>query len=114
MYRRGEWVPAGRAGGGLLPPGALKLRFFVPQPALPRVAVGAPWRCSCDGCPAGLTARVRWVSPQAEFTPPVIYSNGSRSKLVFMAEAVPDAAPLPCSSPGSRWTCGWRPRARAP
>jgi ABC-type multidrug transport system ATPase subunit len=50
---------------------------------------------------------VRWVSPQAEFTPPVIYSNGSRSKLVFMAEAVPDAAALKRSSPGSRWTCGW-------
>jgi HlyD family secretion protein len=48
---------------------------------------------SCDGCAAGLRARIRWVSPQAEYTPPVIYSNASRSKLVFAVEAIPlDAA----------------------
>jgi HlyD family secretion protein len=57
MYRAGEWVPAGAPVVALLPPGALKLRFFVPQPALPRVADRRRrWR-SCDGCPAGLTAR---------------------------------------------------------
>jgi len=51
---------------------------------------------ACDGCPAGLTARISFVSPQAEYTPPVIYSNSARSKLVFMAEARPqgDAAAL--------------------
>ena len=73
----------------LLPPGALKLRFFVPEPQLGRVAVGTEVAVSCSGCPTGMTARVRHVSPQAEFTPPVIYSAGSRSKMVFMVEAVP-------------------------
>jgi len=89
MYRVGEWVPAGAPVVALLPPGALKLRFFVPEPQLGRVAVGAEVGVSCSGCPAGLTARVRHVSLQAEFTPPVIYSAGSRSKLVFMVEAWP-------------------------
>jgi HlyD family secretion protein len=91
MYRMGEWVPAGAPVVALLPPGALKLRFFVPEPQLGRVAVGTEVAVSCSGCPAGMTARVRHVSPQAEFTPPVIYSVGSRSKLVFMVEAVPAA-----------------------
>jgi HlyD family secretion protein len=91
MYRLGEWVPAGAPVVALLPPGALKLRLFVPEPQLGRVAVGADVAVSCSGCPAGLTARVRHLSPQAEFTPPVIYSTGSRSKLVFMVEAVPGA-----------------------
>lgn len=91
MYRVGEWVPAGAPVVALLPPGALKLRFFVPEPQLGRVAVGTEVAVSCSGCPAGMTARVRHVSPQAEFTPPVIYSVGSRSKLVFMVEAVPAA-----------------------
>ncbi len=89
MFRPGEFVPAGAPVVALLPPGALKVRFFVPEPLLPQAQPGREVALSCDGCPAGLTARIRYVSPQAEFTPPVIYSNGSRSKLVFMVEAVP-------------------------
>jgi HlyD family secretion protein len=91
MYRTGEWVAAGAPVVALLPPGAVKVRFFVPEPALPQAVVGRELALSCDGCPGGLRARIRFVSPQAEFTPPVIYSNDSRSKLVFMAEADPVA-----------------------
>jgi len=89
MYRPGEWVNAGAPVVALLPPAALKLRFFVPEPALARAAVGTEVRVSCDGCAADLRARIRWVSPQAEYTPPLIYSNASRSKLVFAVEATP-------------------------
>lgn len=91
LYRVGEWVPAGAPVVSLLPPGALKLRFFVPEAMLAQAVVGREVTVSCDGCAAGLRARIRYVSPQAEFTPPVIYSNDSRSKLVFMAEAEPAA-----------------------
>ena len=89
MYRPGEWVNAGAPVVALLPPGALKLRFFVPEPLLARAAVGSEVTLSCDGCAPNLRARIRWVSPQAEYTPPVIYSNASRSKLVFAVEATP-------------------------
>ena len=93
MYRPGEWVNAGAPVVALLPPSALKVRFFVPEPQLAQAAVGNEVALSCDGCAAGLRARIRWVSPQAEYTPPVIYSNASRSKLVFAVEATPlDAA----------------------
>jgi HlyD family secretion protein len=91
LYRVGEWVPAGVPVVALLPPGALKLRFFVPETMLAQAVIGREVTVSCDGCAAGLRARIRYVSPQAEFTPPVIYSNDSRSKLVFMAEAEPAA-----------------------
>lgn len=89
MYRPGEWVPAGAPVVALLPPGALKVRFFVPEPMLARATVGSEVALACDGCAAGLRARIRWVSPQAEYTPPLIYSNASRSKLVFAVEATP-------------------------
>jgi HlyD family secretion protein len=89
LTRPGEWVNAGTPVVSLLPPSALKVRFFVPEPLLPQARIGRDLMLACDGCPAGLTARIRWVSPQAEFTPPVIYSNGSRAKLVFMVEAEP-------------------------
>ncbi len=89
VHRSGEWVAAGAPVMALLPPAALKVRFFVPEPELARAVVGTQVAVSCSGCPAGSSARIRWVSPQAEFTPPVIYSAGSRSKLVFMVEADP-------------------------
>lgn len=87
LYRQGERVAAQAPVVVLLPDGALKLRFFAPEGRLASLPVGAEVRVQCDGCPQGLAARVRFVSPQAEFTPPVIYSNESRSKLVFMVEA---------------------------
>ena len=89
MYRVGEWVGAGAPVVALLPPAALKVRFFVPEPALARATVGSEVSVSCDGCASNLRARIRWVSPQAEYTPPLIYSNASRSKLVFAVEATP-------------------------
>lgn len=93
-YRVGEWVPQGSPVVALLPDAAVKLRFFVPQAALARIAPGDSVQVACDGCPSGMTAQVRFISTQAEFTPPVIFSNESRSKLVFMVEAQPqgDAA----------------------
>ena len=87
LYRRGERVPANAPVVVLLPDGALKLRLFAPQALLARIAVDSRVAVSCDGCPPDLAARVTFVSPQAEFTPPVIYSNDSRSKLVFLVEA---------------------------
>jgi HlyD family secretion protein len=100
LYRVGEQVPANAPVVVLLPEGAVKLRFFVPEPALGRLAVGQTVAASCDGCPAGLTATVDFISPQAEFTPPVIFSNDSRAKLVFMVEARPPAAARAAFKPG--------------
>jgi len=92
LFRVGEWVPAGTPVVALQPDGALKVRFFVPQARLAQVAPGMQVNVSCDGCPADLAATVRFVAPQAEYTPPVIYSNESRAKLVFLIEAQPDEA----------------------
>ena len=48
---------------------------------------------TCDGCPPDLQATIIYVSPRAEFTPPVIYSQSARAKLVFLIEARPDKMP---------------------
>lgn len=91
-YRVGEWVPAGSPVVSLLPAGSVKLRFFIPEARLAGVPVGSRIQVSCDGCGQAFVARVTWVATSAEFTPPVIYSKDNRSKLVFKAEAVADAA----------------------
>ena len=87
LYRVGEWVAAGNPVVELLPPGNIKVRFFVPQAALPRIKPGQTVSVTFDGGQHSYSATVNYISTQAEFTPPVIYSQENRAKLVFMIEA---------------------------
>lgn len=98
-YRPGEWVPAGAPVVSLLPPANAKLVFYVPETRIASIRIGDPVTVRCDGCAQPVAARVRFVSPQAEFTPPVIYSRETRAKLVFRVEAWPDT-PQPSLHPG--------------
>ena len=91
-FVKGEWVGAGAPVVAILPPENVKVRFFVPEPKLGAVKVGQPVELACDGCPAKIAAAVSYISPQAEYTPPVIYSRENRSKLVFLVEARAAAA----------------------
>jgi HlyD family secretion protein len=88
-YRAGEMVPAGKPVVALLPPGNLKVRFFVDEAALPRIKLGDTVKIQCDGCAGDLTAKVSFMARSSEFTPPVIYSLDERAKLVFLIEARP-------------------------
>jgi HlyD family secretion protein len=89
-FRQGETVQAGRPIVSMLPPGNVRVRFFVPQATLPTLKIGDRIMVACDGCTKGLAARVNFISAQAEFTPPVIYSEDERSRLVFRIEATPE------------------------
>lgn len=73
----------------ILPDGATKLRLYIPETSLQAVSVGTILSVNCDGCGAGMRARVNYVSDRPEFTPPVIYSLQSRQKLVVLIEAEP-------------------------
>lgn len=74
----------------LLPDGGVKLKLYVPEPQFSSIEVGSLLSVRCDGCPDDLTARVSYISPQPEFTPPVIYSLETRQKLVHLIEARPE------------------------
>ena len=100
FYTQGEWVPAGRPVAAILSPTNRKVRFFVHEPVLAGLRLGQAVAVSCDGCPDNLTARISYLSPQAEYTPPVIYSNQTRAKLVFMVEAAPAAGQAESLHPG--------------
>lgn len=89
-FRVGELVAAGRPVVAILPPGNMKVRFFVNEAMLPKIALDDIINIRCDGCPDGLTARVSFIARTAEFTPPVIFSLEERNKLVFMVEALPE------------------------
>ncbi|WP_173043708.1 HlyD family secretion protein [Nitrospira sp. KM1] len=88
LYREGEWVAAGRPVVALLPPQNIKVRAFVPETRVGTIHPGDPVRVSVDGVREPFIGTVSYISPKAEYTPPVIYSQESRSKLVFMIEAV--------------------------
>jgi len=89
-FRAGEMVSAGRPVLALLPPGNLKVRFFVNEAALPQVKIDQTVNIRCDGCGNRLTAKVSFIARSAQFTPPVIYSLEERGKLVYLIEARPD------------------------
>jgi HlyD family secretion protein len=89
-FREGETVPAQRPVVSILPPGNMKVRFFVSEPELPKLKVGDEVRVTCDGCAAGLTAKIYFIATTAEYTPPVIYSQDERAKLVYLIQARPD------------------------
>jgi HlyD family secretion protein len=100
LYREGEWVQAGSPVVRLLPPANVKLRFFVPEAVAGGLKPGRGVTVRCDGCEAEVPATVSYVSNEAEFTPPVIYSNETRVKLVFLVEARPSAENAPRLRPG--------------
>jgi HlyD family secretion protein len=57
---------------------------------------------ACDRCAPGLTASVSFIARQAEYTPPVIFSEAERAKLVFRVEAIPQGeSGLPIGLPVS-------------
>jgi HlyD family secretion protein len=89
LYREGEWVPAGSPVVRMLPPKNVKVRFFVPEGVVGGLKTGRNIALRCDGCPGEVPAAVTYISSEPEYTPPIIYSNETRAKLVFMVEARP-------------------------
>jgi HlyD family secretion protein len=89
FFQTGEWAPANQPILSLLPDSRIWVRFFVPERSLAAYQIGQTVRFSCDGCAKGLTAKIAYISPRPEFTPPVIYSREARDRLVYLVEAYP-------------------------
>jgi HlyD family secretion protein len=88
-FREGEMVPDKRPVLSIMPPGNMKIRFFVPETGLPKLAIGDEVKVTCDNCSADLTAKIYFIATTAEYTPPVIYSLDERNKLVYLIQARP-------------------------
>ena len=99
-YVVGDWVPAGSPVACVLPPGTVKVRFYVAETVLGRLKRGQTVTLHCDGCPAPVPATVVFIADRAEFTPPVLYSKDNRAKLVYLVEAKPAPADVSKLHPG--------------
>lgn len=98
-YRVGEWVPAGAPVVSILPPQNRVVRFFVPETRVAALRPGQAVQVRRDGAEP-VAATISYIAPRAEFTPPVIYSQDARAKLVFMVEARPNPADGAALHPG--------------
>ena len=96
----GETLAAGAPAVSLLPPGNVFVRFFIPEPELAKVHVGDKVALACDNCPPDLAGTVSFIAPRAEYTPPYIYSESTRGKFVFLAEARPPPDQATLLNPG--------------
>ncbi len=85
-FRPGEVGQMGRPIVSLLPPGAVKVRAFLPETEVGPLEIGTTATVAVDGVGQAFTGHVSFISPKAEFTPPVIYSREMRQKLSFMVE----------------------------
>jgi HlyD family secretion protein len=90
LYREGEWVPAGKPVVVLLPPQNIKVRAFVPEMRVGSIHYGDAVHVTVDGVQNPFVGKVSYISPRAEYTPPVIYSRETRAKLVYMVESIFD------------------------
>ncbi|HXV21628.1 MAG TPA: HlyD family efflux transporter periplasmic adaptor subunit [Desulfuromonadales bacterium] len=100
IFEVGEFVPASLPVVTLLPPGQIKVRFFVPEPAVGTLRIGQRVAVTFDGSGGAIDAVIVFISPRAEFTPPLIYSRETRAKLVFLVEARPAPTDAPRLHPG--------------
>ena len=106
-------VPAGRPVVALLPPGNLKVRFFVGEAVLPQLKLDDWVNISCDGCAEGIPPRSASSRAPPNSPPPVIYSLEERNKLVFLIEARPGNARTFARRPaGQRHACWRRSRSQ--
>jgi ABC-2 type transport system ATP-binding protein len=107
LFEEGEYVPAARPVVSLLPQGRIVLRFFVPEPLAGTLAPGDEVLVDFDGAETALLATVTFISPQAEYTPPVIFSRETRAKLVFLVEARPSPETPPGTAQASPFRSGF-------
>lgn len=86
-YRVGEKVKANQPVLSLLSPEYIKVLFYIPEEKLATLKIGKTIHFDCDSCSEKVAAKISYISPEAEYTPPVIYSKETRSKLMYLVRA---------------------------
>lgn len=86
-YRLGEYTIANQPILSLLAPSDIKVIFYVEEKILGQLKLGDTVTVQCDGCRQSYPAKISFISPSAEYTPPVIYSNETNAKLIYRIEA---------------------------
>lgn len=87
FFRPGEFISAGQPVLAILSPKEIRVLFYIPEPDYSRIKLGQTVWFKVDGKTQAKAVKVSFISKNAEYTPPVIYSEESKSKLVYRVEA---------------------------
>ena len=86
-FREGEFVIAQQPVVSLLTPENIRIEFFVPLTFLAKVKIGQKITFDCEGCAKNNGAVISYISPDAEYLPPLVYSRDNNANLVFRIKA---------------------------
>lgn len=86
-YRKSEFVGNQQAVLSLLTPDNVQVEFFVPVEELPNLSVGKKITFLCQGCLKSSNATISYISPEAQYIPPLVYGVENSDKLVFRIKA---------------------------
>ncbi len=100
-YLPGELVPANRSIVSLIAPENVYAVFYIPEQYLSELKLGQTVQINCDSCKQPINAKINYIATNAEYMPPVVYSDDTREKLLFRIEARPErSAALSILRPG--------------
>lgn len=83
----GELVGSAQPVLSIFDPKQLRIIFFINGKQLAMIKVGSQVKTTCDGCAGSISATVSYISTQAEYTPPVIFSREHNEKLLYRVKA---------------------------
>ncbi len=107
-YRSGEYVSAGSPILSLLAPTDIRVIFYITETALSQIKIGEKVNVYVDGQSHAQSAIINFIAPTAEYTPPIIYSNETRTKLVYRVEAAVPVAQAHHWHPGQPVDVDWQ------
>lgn len=86
-FREGEFVPSQQPILSLLTPQNIHIEFFIPNTVLNTIHLGQSITFTATNYRSRSTALISYISPEAEYMPPLIYSRENNEKLVFRIQA---------------------------
>lgn len=110
-YRIGEYTEANKAILSLLAPADIKAIFYVNEYVMGGLRLGDKVAIQCDGCTKKYAGNISFISPTAEYTPPLIYSKETSYKLVFRIEAAVNPNDAYALHPGQPIIVTFHPRS---
>ena len=86
-FKEGEYVPAQKPVASLLSPRQIRIDFFVSARQLVLLKTGKTIGYTPYGSKKMQLAKITYISPEAEYVPPLIYSRENQENLVFRVKA---------------------------
>lgn len=86
-YQQGEFVGSQQSVLSLLAPANIRIEFFIPVRSLNHIKIGQKVTFKCDECLKTSYATISYISPEAQYIPPLVYGVENSDKLVFRVKA---------------------------